>query len=279
MITNAYDMLDLLRDNVGEAVAAQWSDLNLLRRLNLAYASVVRMVSESSGQWLVKSTSLTAVDSVLTLPFDCAKPIYIEDSDGNPVSWLNSVAQRSMSRQAASGLSTFQGTEAYPLKNTIEVNTSGNTGTFTLWYQQRYIELHAGTAAAGGVASLTLQASRRADKRNDYYNGAEIEVISGNSPGRYTISDFVGSTRVLTLATTSTFSTDNYGIVPITPPECNNLIVLEATLLALAKPSSTLSENVLQLYINLEKLERKEVKAWLESRIIENTGVTIGEYL
>jgi hypothetical protein len=49
--------------------------------------------------------------------------------------------------------------------------------------------------------------------------------------------------------------------------------------MALAKPSSTINEMVLQLYSGLEKTETKEVRSWLESRVTENTGVTIGEYL
>lgn len=279
MITNAYDMLALLRDNVGEAAPAQWSNLNLLRRLNLAYDAVARFVSEVSGQWLVKSKSLTAVSSVLTLPDDCAKPVYLENSDGYPVNWLNSVAQRSVSRGIGANVGIETYSEAYPLKDTIEINTSGGSGTYTLWYQQKIYELHTGTAAAGGVGVLTLEASLRADKRNDYYNGAVIEVVSGTVPGRYTITDFVGSTRVLTINTTSTFSTDSYGIVPITPSECNNLIILYATLLAIAKPSSLLDKEILQFYNGLYREEKKQVKEWLETRIIENTGVTTGEWL
>lgn len=279
MITNAYDMLDLLRDNIGETTAAQWSNKNLLRRLNLAYDSVSKFVNESSGQWLVKSKSLTASNSVLTLPDDCAKPIYLEDSSGYAVNWLNSVAQRRVSKAVGVNIDLIHVIEAYPLKDTIELNVSSESGTYTLWYQQRIYELHAGTAAAGGAGSLTLEASLRADKRNDYYNGAKIEVISGTVPGRYDITDFIGSTRVLTIDTTNTFSTDNYGIVPITPPECNNLILLYATLLSLAKPSSSMDKEILNLYTGLYKEEKKQVKEWLESRIIENAGVTIGEWI
>lgn len=278
MLTNAYDMLELLRDFVGEATAAQWSNLNLLRRLNMAYEDVARLVSKSKGQWLVKSKALTAVNSILTLPDDCAKPLYLEDGNGNPVYWLGSVGQRSVSRAGETYLGNIVYKEAYPLANSLELNSSSDGSTYTLWYQQRIYELHAGAAAAGGAGVLTLAAGLRADKRNDYYNGAYVEITSGTVPGRYLVTDFVGSTRVLTLDTTSSPSTDNYGIIPITPPECNNLIVLGATLLALAKPSSTLDENILKVLLDRERRERKEITEWLESRIIENTGIAIGDY-
>lgn len=356
MLSNAYDMLALLRDNVGEVAAAQWTDANLLRRLNVAYYNVTRMVSKTAGQWLVKSASLTAVASVLTLPDDCSKLVYVEDSSGNPVNWLGSVAQRSVSRRAAAVQGFVSYNEVYPLKNTIEINSTSDTGTYNVWYQQRAIELHAGTASAGGVSLLTLQPDRNADVRNDYYNGATIDVVSGDNSGRYTITDYVGSTRVATLYPSSTpvqieglskaaacvvtwvghgltagsvifagitqaqwtalngtrvitvlsadtfsvpinssaftldyvpgtdvgtvaFATfaasDSYGIVPITPPECNDLIVISASLMALCKPSSTTDEKVLQLYVLLEQRTRAEVKEWLNTRVIENQGVTI----
>jgi hypothetical protein len=189
---------------------------------------------------------------------------------------LNSVGQRSISRQSnIGGLINYA--EAYPLMNSIEINTAFTGGTYKLWYQKRPIELHAGTATAGGVSNLTLQADRGADVRDDYYNGASIDIVGGSVSGRYLISDYVGSTRVITLSTTATFSTYTYGIIPITPPECNNLIILEATLLALAKPSSVLDKEILQLYVALHKAEQKEISQWLETRLIENTGVTIGD--
>ena len=161
------------------------------------------------------------------------------------------------------------------MKNTVEINASNDSGTYTVWYQQRAVELHAGAAAAGGATSLTLQADRNADVRDDYYNGALIHVVSGSAIGEYTISDYVGSTRVCTLDSGSFAASDDYGIVPITPPECNDLIVISATLMALSKPSSTMDEKILQMYVLMEQRARQEVKEWLAERIIENRGVTI----
>ena len=270
MLSNTYDMLGLLRDNIGEKITAQWEDYQLLRKLNASYRSVLRSVSKSMGQWLVVSTSITAVNSVLTLPSDCAKPIYLEDEDGYPVNWLNSVAQRSLDRGQIS--------EVYSLRNTLEINTSGNNKTFTLWYQLRAPELHAGQCFAGGTGTITLEGDKYSRVQDDYYNNYEIDIISGSYPGRYTITDFVGSTRVASLNSTDTFDLELYGIVPVIPEECINLVVLEATYYALLKPSSIVDDKLKDHYFNLLKMEKKSVDDWLAERVIENTGVSIREY-
>lgn len=277
MLANTYDMLQLLRDYVGEAVASHWSELNLQRRLNAASKELARIVANSSGQWLVKSASVTATAGVITLPNDCSKPIFLEDSNGNAVSWLNSVAQRRVSRVTGAGTSSIGLREAYPLMKTLEVNEENFSDTLTLWYQQRVVDLHAGTASAGGAGSLTFEASARANQQDDHYNNAQIEVVSGTGPGIYTITDYTGSTGACTLSS-GTCGTDSvYGIIPTTPPECNDFIVLRAAVLAIIRPSSTLDEKVAQFLMSEYRRVRSDIADWLETRIIENTGVTIGE--
>ena len=87
---NAKDQLDLLRDYIGEASASHWSDLNLLRRLNVAQRKIAVNVAMTPGNWLVTSASVTPSDSVITLPSDCGKPIYLEETtSGQPLTWLH----------------------------------------------------------------------------------------------------------------------------------------------------------------------------------------------
>ena len=276
MLSNAYDFLQLLRDNVGEGTASHWSDLNLLRRLNQAYYETARLISMSSGQWLVKSATVTPSSSVITLPDDCSKPVYLEDANGSPVRWLTSVGQRRVSRSFGSGYDSSSAREAYPLMDTIELNESGYSSACTLWYQQRVVDLQTGTASAGDDLSLTFQASMRARQVADYYNGTTIEVISGTGPGIYTIDDYT-SASVCTLSASS-FDTDSvYGTVPVTPQETNDVIILRATLLAMSKPSSNMDEKVFQMFSNDFRDAKKDLKEWIENRVIENTGVEIGE--
>jgi len=281
MISNAYDMLELLRDNVGEASPAHWSDLNLLRRINQAYYEVARLISMSAGQWLVKSASVTPVASVITLPDDCSKPLYLEKSNGEVISWLNSVAQRRVSRTIGTTLAGGR-LEAYPLMNTIEVNEDSFTTACTLWYQQKVVDLITGTGrtATGSMSAneLDLEADLRNNVEDDYYNGATIEVVDGTGIGSYTVSDYDAGDETLTL-NSGTFSDDSvYGLVPITPSECNDFIILRATVLAMSKPSANLDEKVFQMFMQDAREAKRDLKEWIEVRIIENSGITIGEH-
>jgi len=277
MLTNAYDMVELLRSNIGESSPANWTKVNTLRMLNQAYTELIRRFSMSAGQWLVKSKSVTCTDSVIAFPDDCMKPVYLEDSDNSPVGWLNSIGQRRVSRTFGVGTDINRLREAYILRNSIEINEDSLTETMTLWYQQKPYELHAGTASASAAGSLTLEDSLAHSVRDDHYNGAEIEVISGSNPGVYTVTDYVGSTRVLTLTPTDDPGTSNYGIIPITPSECNDYIVLRATILAMSKPGANMDEKVFTMFVNDFKLVRNDLAAWIDTRVIENQGMSIGE--
>ena len=277
MLSNAYDMVELLRNNIGEVSPSNWTKVNTLRMLNQAYTELLRRFSMSAGQWLVKSQSVSCVNSVINFPDDCMKPVYLEDSDGSPVTWINSIGQRRVSRTFGVGSDISHTREAYVLRNSIEINEDSLTDTMTLWYQQKAYELHAGEASASAAGSLTLEASLAHSVRNDHYNGAEIEVVEGSNPGVYTVTDYVGSTRVLTVTPATDPGTSNYGIIPITPSECNDYIVLRATILAMSKPGANLDDKVFAMFVNDFKLVRQELMAWIDTRVIENQGISIGE--
>jgi len=277
MITNAYDILELVRDNVAEAVASHWSDLNLLRRINQAQAEVARLVSMGSGQWLVKSADLTPVDSVITLPVDCAKPLYIEKtSNGEPLTWLSSVTHRRVSRAVGTTLAGGWPNEVYPLRNTLEVNKDSFSDEITLWYLLRIPHLHTGTAAAGGTASLTLQADRRPSNLADYYNNSSIEIVSGTGSGVIDVITDYSAAHVCTV--TGTYSTDSiYGTISLLPEECIDYLILRATLLSISKPSSTIDEKVYEMFYRDHRTAKNELIEWLQSRTAGSKGVVSGE--
>ena len=287
---NSKDQLDFLRDNVGEATSAQWSDLNLLRRLNMGQSRTAVLVAQHRGQWLIKSASVTPVDSVITLPSDCSKPVYLEETSSRiPINWLSGVAYRSVSRGTGTSLGGGYG-EAYPLQSTIEVNKSSYTTACTLWYQIRVPDLHCGHAQSGCAAStlemddVTVAASgtslgvgRALSFVDDYYNGVIVEVIDKTSliaDIRSVVTDYVASTHKLTITGTPE-DTDTYGTVSLLPPETHQLIIAEATVLALMKPDSQIDKEVIAWYRRDLRELRKDVDEWLETRIIENTGVEV----
>lgn len=73
------------------------------------------------------------------------------------------------------------------------------TGGLFLVYGGLPPKLVTGTAEAGGASTITLAAG--VDPRDDYFNGAQLLIVSGTGAGQIrTISDYVGSTRVATVS-------------------------------------------------------------------------------
>ena len=275
---NAKDMLDLTRDFVGEGTASHWSDLNLMRRINLSQRLVAKIVSMSPGDWLIKkSSSLTPSSSVITLPSDCSKPVYLEEvTSGRALPWLDGgVKARRVSRMAGTSLDVGY-REAYPIRNTIEVNEDSYGEACYLWYEQRVPDLQAGTAAAGAALSLTFPDDRNSVRIADYYNSVTLEATSGTGVGTIdTISDYTAA-RVATV--TGTYSTDTvFGTISLLPEETHMLIILEAALLSLIKPSSTMDEKLMTYLRDERNNERKRVEEWLETRVHGSGGVVMGD--
>ena len=277
---NTYFMLQLLRDQIAEANASHWDDDKLVARLNLAQRKVAILVQSYPGAWLLKSKDLTPSSSVITLPSDCAKPVYMEEkSNGKPIAWLSNVKQRRVSRVQGASLDWWSAApEAYPLLGTLEINQDDYSTEVTLWYDIRVPDLMAGTASAGGAASLTFPDELPVRHVDDYYNGVGIEVESGTGAATVgdTISDYAGATRVCTV--TGTYSSSSvFGTISRLPEECHPLILAEATVLAVAKPSSNIDKEIFQYYVNERRDVKRDLKEWLETRIRGHRRVDITE--
>lgn len=274
---NAYSMLQLLRDYVDEASASHWTDVNLIHRLNVAQRMVAVLVGNYPGSWLVKSADLTPVDSVITLPADCSKPLYLEEtSSGQPIAWLGNVRNRRVSREGGASLDWVSSLEAYPLRNTLVVNRASYTTGVTLWYDIKVPDLMAGTASAGAATSLTFPVNSNVKHIDDYYNGVGIETDSGTGVGTVgdIITDYVGLTGVCVVSGTYG-ATSVFGTISFLPEEAHPLIVLEASLLSLAKPSSNIDEKVFSYYVAEKKQAKNDLIDWLETRIKGYSRVAI----
>lgn len=280
---HAIEQMVLLRDFIGEATAAHWSDVNLLRRLNGAQNLIAIQVAMTPGQWLIKSGSVTPSGSVITLPSDCSKPIYLEEtSSGRPISWINSVAQRRVSRGYGANISdnTPGMREAYPLRKTIEVNQASYTTACTLWYQIRVPDLAYGTGSAScGANALGMEGAMFPHFVDDYYNNVTV-VVQDDGTGFIDIvseiSNYAATNFVATITGTPAAS-DLYGTVSMLPEETHYLMVLEAAVNALSKPSSNLDKGVLSQYRNDRNTERNRVYSWLASRVPEAAHMTATE--
>ena len=289
---NAYEQLDFVRDIIGESVAAHWSSLGLLRRLNLAQKKLAAELAMTPGDWFVKSSTVTLSDGAFTLPVDCSKPLYLEDATGSPVNWLSGgIRYRRVSR-ALSGTPLIGNSEAYSLGNTVEINAEGVSGTYTLWYQRRVPDLHCGFAGANCAESaLHLDTSTtEAITSNDlgtgsaikfvdnYYEGVYVEIIdstSGITNIKSQITAFTASTALATITGTPS-ENDVYGTVSILPEECHQLMAFDTAILALMKPGAKLDKEALQ-YIRAEYASQKEIFiAWASSRIAKQDDIAIG---
>lgn len=277
---NSIEQLELLRDNVNEATASFWSDVNLVRRLNMSQRKWALKVAQSPGQWLIKSASVTPSASVITLPSDCSKPVYLEEtSSGRPINWLHSVTHRRVSRGVGTSLEVGYN-EAYPLKNTIEVNKASYDTACTLWYQQRVPDLHTGTAGANtGASALEFADDLNKKFVDDYYNNVGVEIkdqTSGIIDISTTITDYAASTGIAVVTGTAA-SGDTYGTISVLPEEVHYAIVMDATVMALLKPSAQLDAKALQMYQNEYRRIEKELEAWLQSRVVGQERVVVGD--
>ena len=277
---NSYNMLALLRDNVAEAVASHWTDVNLLRRMNFCQMQVGMKVAMKASNWLTKRATVTPVASIITLPSDCAKPLHLEEvTSGRPLGWIGGPSFRRLTRNP-SGFGELTELNAYALKNSIEVNQADYTTQCYLWYQQRVPDLHTGTASAGGAGTLTLSTNEVsvASNEDDYYNDVYIEVFDGTGEGtKAQITDYVGSTHACTVA--GTFGADSvYGTLSVLPPETLFVVVLKATVAALSKPGSRLDEKVFQYYVSQLSTEEKQLDSWLADQVPMAARVEMTEW-
>jgi len=253
-------MLTEVRDNVGESTESHWGDNDLLRKLNLSYRLRATELLSVPGDWLVTSTDLTPSSSVITLPDDCVKPIYLEEKDnGRAIDFSMTIRERRTSR--LSGTTLYSGVvDAYFVGNTIEINMDDYGEEVTLWYQRRVPNLHTGTADAGGSTSLTFEVANEPSFEDDYYNGVTIEIVNGTgSRTQTTVLDYVGSTKVATLAAGTYDSDSVYGTVSDLPEEANDFIILDATIRALAKPSAAIDPKYFEHLYSLWKIAKR---AW-----------------
>ena len=264
---NSYRMLEDTRDNIGEATAKHWDDAQIMRKLNSGQRRVVTAMSMTPGDWFVVSKNITPSNSLITLPSDLMKPLYLEEkATGRPIPLTGNVRDRRMSRQPHALYQDYS-FNAYLLKDYIEVNVSSYSEQITLWYQQRVPDMHAGEAGADCAASaLHFGVGTEPEREDDYYNGLTVEVVSGTGIGIVSeITDYVSSTLIATITGTPT-SGDKYGTVSILPRETHDFIVLDATTKLLAKPSSAIDPKYFEFFTAEKRELWRDLKSWLATR-------------
>jgi len=273
---DAYEMIDQIRHDLGEASEAHWGDRALLRKLNLEQSRLWTQLALQAGDWLVTSESVTVANSTITLPSNCAKPIYLENADGYPVFIEGTVRERKLNEfvnvNFDNGLYS-----AYLVGDYLKLTRAGISGTWTLWFIERFKDMAQGEAGENsGTNALHLDVEMFPSPEDDYYNGLAVNVytVAGVPKLATTISDYVGSTRVATVTGTPAIG-DRYGTVCQLPEEAHGLLLTRVVVNCLAKPSSAIDPKYFEYHTSLLRAMENDWARWIETRVPGSRAVRI----
>lgn len=222
---NAYQLLTDVRYGINEHSTAfiQGSDTTgafqndyIISKINEAQRYIYAFLFKRFKEFFLSSEEITGVDSVFTLPWDCGAIRYLKDENGYRVSQIDVDKLHSESTHGSDNL-------YYRKKNDLILDRSGVTDTYTLYYYKKPRDITQGSAAAGGVATITLSSEAR--KIVDYYNEMTIENITQDWVD--TIDDY-SVARIAAISETAVAS-DFYGIVPDLPEMFHEFIAPIAT--------------------------------------------------
>lgn len=282
---NAYEMREVLRNNIGEGTAVHWSNKILTKRLNECYLEVGRLVVDSPGDWLLKkSDSITPSLNRLTLPSDCLRPAYVEEVGSGRKIWINGSVREREGELISTGSSALLGMiRGYLLGNYIEIDSPNYGEACYVWYQPRLVELACGTCQTGTDAThVAFNQANWPSGEDDYYNGLTLHVrdVTSNVLNVNTIiTDYVGSTGIATVASAvaTPAATDFYGTVPQIPRELLDLVITKATVKSLARPNSTFEKEIFAFWKSLLKDAEEQAQDFLAARLSGSSYVRVVE--
>jgi hypothetical protein len=208
----------------GDDVIGGFKNPFLITQINQAILELYGLIARRRPNEFHQEASLTAVNSVITLPSDFSKLELLRDSDGN---YVRSIDQRQRRAPSETGSAYFY----FRKGNTLVIDKQSDGGVYSLVYKSRPRLIHQGKAAAGGVSSITFSA-KDANKAADYYNNMILENITKDWESA--ISDYSAS-RVATITGTAAAG-DFYALVPEIPEWSHHLIAPRAIILSKSNP-------------------------------------------
>lgn len=231
---NAYVILENVRDGINEYSTGYvqgtdttgiYRNAHLLRCINRAQRFLHAILAKTIPEEFLESITLTGVNSVYTLPWDFAVVKEFKDENGYKVYPSNVDILPTNSGVGSDRL-------YYRTGNTLVLNKSGVTDTYTLWYYKKPRDIHHGQGGTSCAATIFHLDNAEAKQINDYYNGMIIENTIQST--QETISDYTGSTKLATVTGTPV-STNWYGIVSEIPETFHHLIAPRAIMIAKAE--------------------------------------------
>lgn len=199
----------------------------IVTQINRAISELFALIVRRSPGEFIDEATLTAVNSVLTLPSNFGKLILLRDSNGYKVYPIAQDERRYSEDTGSERLYFRKG-------QTLVLDKAGLTTNYTLIYKTKPRNIHMGRSSAGSALSITLD-SKFAVKIADYYNGMMLENVTQDWAN--TISDY-SSARVATLQAGTAAAGDLYGLVPEIPEWSHVLIAPRAVILCKMNPVS-----------------------------------------
>jgi len=223
---NAHEMLKEVRYGLddysdeklkGTDTTSVFQNDYLMRKINSAQQRIYSVVFTRKPSLFLESAELTGVDSVYTLPWDFGAIDHFNDDRGRQVHPIRTDALKLEGSVGSDRLYYRKG-------NTLVLDQSGITDTYTLWYFRKPRNLDQGTAVSG--TTNVIQLAESAPKRADYFNGMTIENVTQDWVS--TVSDYTAERVATVVGTAEEF--DYYGIVSDLPEEFHELVVKRAIL-------------------------------------------------
>jgi len=231
---NCYDIIADVRRDINEYSEAYvqgaddgaYSNELITQKINLSQFYLYNLLFKRSPHHFRKEVDLTAVDSVFTLPADFAELEWFKNENGVQV---HPIGTKDITLNGISDLLYYR------KGNTLVLEKSGSTGTYTLYYRWKPRKIFSGKASAGGALSITFPDT--ASKVVDFYNDMTIENITQDWVD--TIDDY-STARVATITETAA-KDDYFGLVSDLPEMFHHLIAPRASMLLRA--SSPIAQN------------------------------------
>lgn len=246
---NVYLMLDLVRSLLARQSTSGTSparigfidDVEILRFINMEQDNLVKIIQGYKNGLLVHNVAIsTDSNGEYSMPvYTQGRPLHIKRLDQSydlriaPCHFGETWFYDADLSVAGKEKYTYEHGKIY-----FSPSQVSKSGAWRMWYNWKVPWLLTGIATAGSATTITLASNAWVDRRDDYYNNIDMELVSGTGSGEgsSTISDYAGSTRVATWhKSTNPDDTSIYAMISPIPEKYHMLLVYKAAILGRAK--------------------------------------------
>lgn len=283
MITDFRNHLDALGDSF-------FSDAEIVRRLHSSQQEIIRAMQKEDPTFYVgtKVLDLVADQATYALPLNARL--------GSRIIFAQNTALPTGGLVPATVLEALVDLELPNVINLTEhwhfaiqgdkvrvMQTPGaaNPGAITVWYVPTYGNMIQGkptSATSDTIVASTSQLSPdyttyygKLDQRNDYYNGMKIHITDGTGVGQTReITDYVGSTRTLTVDSswdTTPDTTSVFYVASPVPEDHHHIVPLRAALTGAIKNRNRQDDLAAEYYGHRGRMGAlPELIGWISKR-------------